>query len=145
MASGDKLANFQIQTRLSTTLLTANGATTVATEIVVATVTASLTTGRKYKIVSKNRGGSTVANDTILMRIREDSLVGTEMDVGRIFCPDLDGAAHGPCYLEAEYTAVSTAVKSFVLCASRRTGTGNINLRAGATSPGMLYVEALPI
>lgn len=145
MASGDKLANFQIQTRIGSTLITANGALITTVEAIVATVTASLTAGRKYKIVSKNRGGSTVVNDTILMRIREDSLVGTEMDVGRIFCPDTDGAAHGPCYLEAEYTAVSTAVKSFVLCATRRTGTGNINLRAGATSPGMLYVEALPV
>jgi hypothetical protein len=144
VAGGDTVMASDYGYRVTTPVI-ANGALITTVEAVVATVTASLVSGRRYKIVSKNRGGSTVANDTILMRLREDNLTGTELDVGRIFCPDLDGAAHGPCYLEAEYLALATAAKSFVLCATRRTGTGNINLRAGATSPALLYVENLPL
>lgn len=144
MASGDTLANYQVATRIGTALMSANSALITTVETSVLSVSVALTVGRKYAVSASMRLSSSVVNDSVLMRIREDSATGTDMQVGRIYVNDLDAAALGPCNLYAEYVAVATAIKQFHVCLTRRTGTGSVSGRAGATSPAYLYVDALP-
>lgn len=132
--------------RLGTsTPVTANSATFTTVETSLATVTVALVAGRRYNVWANPRFGSTVAADTMLIRLREDTVTGTEMAAGRLACVDTDAAAWGPLLIVADYVAPSSGSKTFVLCAVRRTGTGSVSLRASATSPTIIAVEACTV
>lgn len=141
MASGDKLANFQIAERVGTAIMvadTAAGAFTVETSIL--TVTVALTSGRKYAIRANARASSTVNADSVLFRVREDTVTGTQNSINRVWL-DADSAGIG-CELYGEYTAAATASKTFVLSMLRRTGTSTGIL---GRNPCYLYVDTLPV
>lgn len=131
----DKLLN----RRLQTTTRTSNSGTFTA-ETSLDTVTASLTSGRRYKVVYLARIQSSVADGYTRGRIREDNVSGTQLVDGQM--PTTIAANQSIILaLECEYTAVSTGSKTFAATAQRQAGTGNLTATASATSPTLLYVE----
>lgn len=143
LAAGSKLRASEliaaIPQRVGTTTRTSNTSTYTTTEVVTDTVTASLVSGRTYKVTSFQALASSVAADTITMRIREDSLTGTQLQAMRFTI-----TATGTTWLAvlvADYVAVATGSKSFVNTSVRATGTGNCSNNASATAPNFLIVE----
>lgn len=124
--------------------VTTNSGGTQGTEEVVQSVTASLVTGRIYRIVwnlgfSVSATGST---DHFFGRIREDSgIAGTQLQGKRLSATTT--AIGYPAPLVAEFTAVSGGNKTFSGTFVRTGGSGTITLRAGATSPSFMDVYYL--
>jgi hypothetical protein len=140
MASGDTLSNHQIATRAGTAVMgTDTTAGTFATETVILTLVVALTAGRRYAVKANARCSSTVNADSVLFRVREDTVAGTQNSVNRVWL-DADSAGIG-CECYGEYVAVATANKTFVLTMARRTGTGTAIV---GRNPSYLYVDELP-
>lgn len=118
---------------------TSSSGTFTTTETVVDTVTAPLITGKLYEVLWTTNAQSSVANDVVLARIREDALAGTQIMDGRV-----DASAANVNFLVALrviYTAVATGNKTFVGTFVRSSGTGNVLRYAAATSPSTLSVR----
>jgi hypothetical protein len=128
--------------RIATTVVTADSAGFTTTEVVVATVTAPLVSGRTYRLRAVPKWESDVADDRINARLREDSVTGTIMQSDNVRILVVSSLGWGGV-LEVEYTATATADKTFVLTGQRAGGTGTCKLGAGATRPVYLYVEYL--
>lgn len=141
MASGDKLANHQIATRVNTATMAADttGAA-VTTETIILTVVGTLTSGRRYAIRGHARSSSTVSGDSVLFRIREDNLTGNATAVNRVWM-DADSAGIG-CDLYGEYTASATGAKTFVLTMIRRTGTSTGIV---ARTPAYVFIDEIVV
>ena len=119
--------------RLATTTRTSASSTFTA-ETVVDSVTASLVSGRKYRIVHASRAQSSVADGYVRGRIREDSISGTIIQIGQI--PTTIAANQSAVLiLETEFTAVASASKTFVATMVRQAGTGNITAHAATDTP----------
>lgn len=120
-------------TRIGTGVETADSATFTA-ETVIGTVTGDLVLGRTYLLRANAQLGSTVINDTVLTRIREDNIAGTLIyaNTGQVYT-----TANVPVLVmnETHFTAVATGSKTFVVTAQRLTGTGNIR-REATPDPG---------
>jgi hypothetical protein len=127
--------------RVATTTSTSDSSTFTTTETEVLSVTASLIDGVTYKVRGNLKLASSVANDTVTGRIREDSGSGTELqqDVGEI----VNTTTGVTINMQAEYTASATGNKTFVVTGVRSTGTGNIRREAATNRPAVLYVEVL--
>lgn len=125
--------------RIATTTRTDNSAVFTA-ETVLDTVTASLISGKTYKIVYYNRLFKSVADGIARFRIREDDIVGTELAITQLYTATVINQSF-PTYMEVLYTATVTGDKTFVGTGSRQTGTGNLTAQAAATAPTYLYVE----
>lgn len=125
--------------RIATTIETSNSSGITTTETTIASVTAPLVAGRVYKVRFVGAADTSVAEDTADARIRQDSSGGTEMQLRRLDLKDATG--RWPIEMEAEYTAVSTATKTFVATIVRTSGTGTIIRIASATVPTYLYVD----
>jgi hypothetical protein len=99
------------------------------------TVTGNLIAGQKYEVYGKINVGSSVAGETSVMRIREDTASGNQVFGDVIYCPTT--TANGfPLMLYVEYTAVSTAAKSFVLTGQGLTAaSGAHGIKASAQRP----------
>lgn len=143
MAAGDQVPWSYIATRVATTTVTADSATFTTTETSVATVTASLISGLVYRVSCTAPLSSTVAADLVLLRIREDTTAGTQIQAVNI-CPPTTSTVGFPGTVITEYTAVSTASKTFVLTGVRVTGTGTYQLRAGASRPTIFTIDLIP-
>lgn len=131
-------ATFQAQRRIATTIRTTN-TTSFTAETLINSVTASLENGKTYRVRWVADVASTVADDLARLRLRQDSLAGTEMQL-------INRLLHGtttdyPVILEAEYTAGSTGNKTFVGTCARQFGTGTLACNANATQPQYLYVD----
>ena len=125
--------------RIATQVDTADTATFTA-ETVVSTVTAALVTGRTYRLRFVANFQSSVAADTVNVRLREDNLTGTTLQ-GRRADSAIATAGFGfSGDVEVEYTAVATGNKTFVATGDRSTGTGVITCE-GAATPRYLYVD----
>lgn len=99
---------------------------TFTAETVIDTLTATTVIGRQYEIEWDGFARSSVANDRVQIRIREDSIAGTSR--GEAF-PRVDNAAANataPMRCVAQYTADATETKTFVVTMQRFSGTGNI-------------------
>lgn len=129
-------------TRLATTRAEADSATFTA-ETLIDSVTASLISGRRYRVRWVVSMQSSVNNDTMNARIREDDLVGNQLVVRRELS-SINTAGSGPdCSLETEFTAAATGDKTFVGTGARSAGTGNITAEGNAQFPRLLYVDYL--
>jgi len=124
--------------RIATAVRTTNSAGFTTTETVTDTVVADLISQLVYRVRCFTLYTSTVANDSDIVRIREDSLTGTVLQASRVFIPIVTSFC---VILEAEYTAVATGSKTFVVTGSRGSGTGTITHGANATAPVYLYVD----
>lgn len=112
---------------------------TFTAETEVQTVTVGLISGKVYRVVYKGTLQSSVGGDSARSRIREDNVTGTQLQNYRV--PLQNAAAGFTADVEAEYTAVATADKTFSVTGERASGTGNISASASATGPAYLYVE----
>lgn len=130
-----------IYQRLATTTRTSNTSTFTA-ETVTDTVSADLVLGRLYKVVAYQLIASSVANDSVNVRLREDNLTGTQMQAIRVEVPITSTVFLA--YVEAHYTAAATGSKTFVCTGVRASGTGNISHNASSTQPNYLYVDYVP-
>src|SRR5262245_47835290 len=126
--------------RIATDIDTADSSTYTTTETEVQSVTASLVSGRTYKVCAFTHCNSSVGTDEQNVRIREDNATGTELQSAKVL---ISGSITlgMQVFLYAEYTAVSTASKTFSLAMQRSTGTGNCFREAAATRPSYFWVD----
>lgn len=117
----------------------ADSASVTTTEISIASVTANLTTGRTYRVRYATRIGTSVAGTLALVRVREDSVAGTEMIGDNVYLGS-SGSAGNPAVMEGEYTAVATGAKTFHLTITRAGGTGDVR-RESSFMPTYIYVD----
>lgn len=126
--------------RIATNIRTGDSSTFTTTETTVDSVTAALVSGRTYRVRWTVQWASSVANDDVAGRIREDNSTGTELAFGKV--RSLDASSTGwSGWVEGEYTAVSTGNKTFVWTGVRFAGTGNCRAEAATTRPIYLYVD----
>jgi hypothetical protein len=83
---------------------------------------------------------SSVAGDALFVRIREDTLAGTQLQ-STAFTIDTTTSVGWKLTLEAEYTADATEDKTFKLTAIRAGGSGNCRLETAADHPAYLYAD----
>jgi hypothetical protein len=127
--------------RIATNIVTADSAAFTA-ETVVMTIVAPLVIGRTYAIWAFPRLASTIDNDDVLARIREDSVSGTELQVDLQELTADNQSGVGQTYdIYAQYTAVATGSKTFVVTAQRNAGTGSVRLENASTRPSYAFVE----
>ena len=127
--------------RIATTVVSSDSSTFTSTEVSLATVVAPVVAGRTYRVRAVGQFGSTVSNDRVSPRIRQDSVAGSEM-VGTNIDITAGGITFGwPFDIEAEFTAGTTENKTFVLTGDRSSGSGNCHLEAASTRPTFLYVD----
>lgn len=129
--------------RVGTNTRTSASSGVTTTETTIDSVTAALVSGRTYRIRWNAAIKSSVAGDTVFVRLREDNTAGTQMNIIRVECPATGGS--GTRYLatiEAEYTAGSTGNKTFVGTIVRASGTtGSYTVEADTTYPVLLTVD----
>jgi len=103
-------------------------------------VTAPLVIGRTYRIRYFGGVVSTVANDVALIRIRENNTSGTALAERNFSIPSTSSGGYA-CALEARYTALATANKTFVATGVRNGGTGTHHADGTTVRTRLLYVE----
>lgn len=103
-------------------------------------VTAALVDGRTYRVRWHGAFGSTVADTTVLIRIREDDVSGTVVQEGNswISSTSTSGVQSGT---EGQYTAGATGNKTFVITGLRNGGTGTLHAEGSSSRVRLLYVE----
>jgi len=124
--------------RLATTVSTTDSGAITTTETVVMSVTAPLVSGAIYRIRSHCAFQGSVTTDQHLARIREDTVSGTVLQQRRLGVPTT--VTFYPLSIEVEFTAVSTASKTFVLTFQRTSGTGNVFFIA-VGGPAYFYAD----
>lgn len=143
MASGAQLTNSMIATRVGTLIITADSATAGGTNISLGTVTCFLEIGKKYALRATAQISGSVAGNGGLLIIAEDSSSGTQLTARQVGTPTTSTFGWGvDAY--AEYTATVTGNKTFALAMRLFVGSGNVQLRAGASFPAYLTVDLIP-
>lgn len=129
--------------RVNTNKITSDSTTWGATETVAASITISAIAGATYKIIFEGKVSSDVSADADNMRIREDTLAGSQLQLQQVNLPST--STNGwQAHIYTEWTASSTASKTFVLTGQRSAGTGTAHrIRASASAPGFLYVDRI--
>ncbi|WP_328850252.1 hypothetical protein OG994_16600 [Micromonospora globbae] len=125
--------------RIATQLVTGDSGSVTTTETSIGSITAPLVAGRIYRIRYVTRVGTTASGDRAFVRIREDTVSGSEL-VGDSWYLVNPGAAGTPCSMEGEYTAPATGNKTFHLTLQRDVGTGTLR-REGSFMPTYIYVD----
>lgn len=142
LVTADRLNDNLVEEREDTTSITSDSTTWNGTEAATGnTVTSDLVDGLRYKIWFIGRISSDVAADTACIRIREDNLAGTQLNMGFVTMTTTSGNGWS-IVVHAEYTAVATAAKTFALTGQRTIGAGTAHrVRGTATGPGYLVCE----
>lgn len=120
---------------------TSSSGSITGSETVTDTITLPVIAGHTYEIRCRLIVSTTVAGDDAIVRIREDSLTGTQIDG---FRGDLAAASPVvyPFPLVVFWTALSDdAAKTFVVTVQRGAGSGNLVRAAGASAPTVLHVR----
>lgn len=125
--------------RANTTIRTSVSSSVTTTETTIDSVTAPLVSGRTYRVTWDLPLTVSVATDTHFVRIRENNSTGTQLNVRRYMGPATTQSF--PFRIEAEYTAVATANKTFVGTFIRSAGTGSLTSHSAADVPSYLYVD----
>jgi hypothetical protein len=124
--------------RVATSIVTSSSSTFTALTAVMS-VTATLKANVTYKVTAFAHFASTAVNDTVTARIRQDTILGSDLNLDpNILITSTGGVSS---YQEAEYTPTIDVTKTFVLGAQRATGAGNITLTANSNFPSYLYVD----
>lgn len=128
---------------ISYTAITANTATNTGIEAVALT-TSSITfrTGRAYRITLKCLAQSSVAGDTVMLRVRKTDTSGAAfLDQVRMYIPA--NAANTPVHFSNTLTNTTGSDVTAVLVATyqRASGTGNSLIAASANNVGYVLVE----
>jgi hypothetical protein len=122
----------QVYTGLSATE-SDQGTFTALTDLTSMTVTFTAVTGHTYLIMGHCLLQSSVANDGVLLAIREGSTT-LETTYGPVGTP----ANHGITLTAMVYVQPSAAAHTYKLSAARDYGTGNITKKASATTPALI-------
>lgn len=140
VAAGQPIDVDDVVKRIATTTLTTDSAGFTTTETSIGSVTASLVDGVTYSITAHGAIDSSASGDSCDVRIREDSVSGTEMTLRRIHLIDDTGRWGFTVY--AEYTATATGSKTFHVTGDRPGGAGGTLVRkASATIPTYIFVD----
>lgn len=125
--------------RINTTERNSASSGFTTTETVLDSVTASLVAGRTYKVRAVEPIQSTVADDLVRFRLRQDNVSGSQLWLDNFSLPV--GSVNFMHGMEAEFTATATADKTFVATAVRQTGTGTLTSGASSAQKALLYVD----
>lgn len=141
LAAGAKILVDDVRHRVATTPVTAPSAALTTVETVVATVAGSLISGKTYKVTYAGAFTASAVStaDHFFARLREDSLTGTQMQGRRLGANSV--ASGYPYAIEAEYTAGSTASKTFVVTLVRSGTAGSVTNYAAGDQPGYFYID----
>lgn len=126
--------------RIATTVAEADSSSFTTTETEIDTVTAPLVDGRTYRIRWGGAVATTVANTTVLVRLREDDTAGATHQQRNFYIPITSSAGIG-MDVEVEFTAATTGDQVFALTGLRNGGTGTLTGTGAAGRPRYLYVE----
>lgn len=127
--------------RIATTIISTDSAGfTNAAEVIIASVTAPLIEGLTYKIWFWGGIMSTVTGDELQTRIREDNATGTQLSFNATSITRAAATGDWTATLEAQYTAVATGDKTFVVTGIRALGTGTGRIET-IQKPSLFYVE----
>lgn len=128
------------QQRINQSVRTTPSGSIVGVETSVDSVAGTLVTGRTYKISWYGRVQSTIADGYARLRIREDSVSGTQLQLSQ---SPTNIAANQSfiAAIEAEYTAVANGSKTFHVTCIRQTGTGNVSVFGAADTPVYMYID----
>lgn len=128
---------------LSYTSIAANTAAGTTTELVaITTASMTLRNNRAYRMTFKGLVQSTVAADTVTVRIRKGSAAGAlYLDTMRIYVPS--ASANAPVLFSNILTNTSGADVTAALVGTyiRASGTGNVLVAATGTQAAYLHVE----
>lgn len=111
--------------------------TSSTSEIVDMSVTAPVVSGRTYWVIADFAIDGT-DDDVALVRLREDSISGTELVARRLRLNTVGGTTGTAMPLRVRYTAGTTEDKTFVL--THESGVAS-NLAGGSTTPCYFWVE----
>jgi hypothetical protein len=143
-AAGDVINSADVNVRVGVTPITANSATYGATEsAALFSVTAPLVSGQNYKIFAYLTVAADVAGDTSFMRLREDTASGTQVAGSNVYCGSNNANGYATV-LYTEYTALSTASKTWVITGQRVNGSGTAHgIKAGASRQNSFTVDLI--
>jgi hypothetical protein len=136
------LANRIPGERIGASVVVADSGTFTA-ETVVMTLVVPLVAGRTYSVFANPGLSSSVAADVVGAKLREDSITGTVLDSA---IEDINDATapttrKHALILLSDYTALSTANKTFVVTGERATGTGNVRMPGSSARKSYLLVR----
>lgn len=141
MAAGTQYVDGRIPgQRIATTIETSDSSTFTTTATTVMSVTASLVSGRTYRIRAICQFESDTAGDLVVGRIQEDDSSGTQLSHAQTEIVNASSIGY-TIVTEAEYTAASTGNKTFVLTGDRNGGSGTLFRGASSVRPSYLYVD----
>lgn len=129
-----------VMSRIETNKVTANSAAFTAETVIMTMDNLPVLNGNKYWLTAIVTINSTVAGDDIILRIREDGVAGTVLQIHEDDI--ISTTIQRTVTIQAEFvcTADSTT-KDFVVTCARAAGAGNLNLQASATQPAFFYAE----
>lgn len=143
MASGDVTSYSDVAVRVATGTATASSSTWTTGDTQLITATGTVVAGQTYKINCIMNIQASPAGDTLICRIREDTITGNQID-GKLLTPASAGGTGYPINLYAEWTASTTGSKTFVASAQRSTGTASTyRLIATSQEVSFLIVDRL--
>lgn len=129
------------------TAITADSTTWNATESgSLASITPTLTTGLTYVIrICAAVGTDAAASPSLeasILRVRENNSAGAQVLGPQIYMPTTSTVGFA-LMARAEYTAVATGAKTFVLTGQRNGGSGNHRIRANTDRAAYLTIDLL--
>lgn len=128
--------------RIATAEFLADSTIFSTTETELRTVTASLVSGRRYRISYEGRIYSNASNQPAVIRIRLGSGTGgTEIGGSQQYVFNTSGVGYGPYPVVAEWVATSTGSQTFALTGIRNGGTGTLVMQGSSGTPGRFIVE----
>lgn len=115
---------------------------TFTAETTVLSLTFPTIIGRTYEVWTWLTLASSVDNDDVCARIREDNTSGTVLqEANWELVADLQGTRGQPTILVCDYVADATENKTIIVTGERAAGTGNIRREASATKPSRLWAN----
>ena len=141
------LLNSYLVTNIGNSVIVSNSATTSGTtETVTLSVTGNLVAGQLYQIQFVGRIASSVlTGDLVNFRIREDNLTGAQQGFGVLATASNSTTNGYTTICLAQYTAASTASKTFVFTLQRpATGSGNFTVISSSSAPSFFTISLMP-
>jgi hypothetical protein len=145
VSPGNAVTAFDMNTWVGIAQLTADSATWGATESAASllSVTFQEVIGQEYKITLSTNVGTDVANDCALIRVRADTVTGTQLLGPQVFMPTTSVNGFG-LHMTGKYTGSVAGIKTLVITGQRNSGTGVAHrIRAAGSRPTFFAVERL--
>jgi hypothetical protein len=126
--------------RMKTVKTVANSAGFTAETVIMTMTNLAVLNGNKYWLTAIVTINSTTAGDDITVRIREDSIAGTVLQIHEDDI--ISTTIQRTVTIQAEFVAtVNDTGKDFVVTCVRTAGAGTLNLQASATQPAFFHAE----